>query len=159
MVEMRLAGVDIAHLVAFGEELVDAGEHVVAEHDRDFQTGRGLQHGARAGYRIDAAGVGDDFDAAVAELVGDASDERRKIAGVAEIGVLLALLLQDGHGDFGQVVESEIVDRPAVHQTDGGFEPVAPEALTVSDAIIKDTWNHRWTQINTDFIESPGPAE
>src|SRR5262249_18578066 len=61
-------------------------------------------------------------------------DERREIAGVAEIGVGLLLLLQDGHGDLGEVVEREVVDGPLFDEADGGFEPVAPEPLAVSDA-------------------------
>ncbi len=63
----RLAGIHIAHFVALGQELVEAGEDVVAEHDGDFQTGRKANHFARAGYGIHAAGIGDDCDAALAD--------------------------------------------------------------------------------------------
>ena len=58
----RLAGIHVAHLVALGEEFVDAGEDVVAEHHRDLEPGRDAQHLARAGHRIHAAGIGDHFD-------------------------------------------------------------------------------------------------
>ena len=80
-----LAGIHVAHLVALGEELVDARIHVVAEHHGDLQAGRQAHHFARAGQRIDAAGIGDHRDAALADLLGDARDQRRKIARVAEV--------------------------------------------------------------------------
>ncbi len=67
----------------------------------------------------------------------DASNQRREVARIAEFGVGLPLLLQDGHGDFGQIIEREIIDGPVFHQAHGGFQPVAPEALTISDS------NHR----------------
>ena len=119
-------------------------EHIVAQHHRDLQIRRGLQHGARAGDGIHAAGVGDHLDVAFLQLLRDAADQRGKVAGIAEFGVLLALLLQDGHGDFGQIIEGEIVDRAAVHQADGSFQPVAPEALTVSDANHKAVIGRQW---------------
>ena len=46
----------------------------------------------------------------------------------------LALLLQDRHGDLGQVVESQVVDGPLLDEADRSFQPVAPEALAVGDA-------------------------
>ena len=119
MAAMRLAGVHVAHLVAFGQEVVEAREDVVAEHDRDFEPGRQSTHFARAGDRVDAAGVGDDFDLAFAELAGDARDQGREVASVAEVRVGLPLLLQDRHGDLGEVVEGQVVDRALLDQADG----------------------------------------
>ena len=43
-------------------------------------------------------------------------------------------VLQDGHGDLGQIVQYEKVDGALLDEMDGGFEPVAPEALAVCDA-------------------------
>ena len=78
---------------------------IVAQDDRDFEAGRKAQHFARAGDGIHAAGIGDHFDIALADAPGDAGDERRKVARVAEVRIGLLLLLQDRHGDFGEVVE------------------------------------------------------
>ena len=60
----RFAGIHVAHLIAFRGEFVEAVENVVAVHHRDLQSGRGFQHGLRAGSGIHAAGVGNDFDTA-----------------------------------------------------------------------------------------------
>src|SRR5207248_1873752 len=43
------------------------------------------------------------------------------------------LLLQDGHGHFGQVVHHQVIDGPARHLAVRRLEPVAPEALAGGD--------------------------
>ena len=48
--------------------------------------------------------------------------------------VALLLLLQNRHRDFGEVVEHQVVDRPAFHLATRRVEPVAPEALAGGDA-------------------------
>src|ERR1019366_8428931 len=110
---------------------------------------------------------------ALPQLFGDAPDQWGEIAGIAEFRVRLPLLLQDGHSHLGEVIQREVVDRPAIHQTHGCLEPVAPEALTVSDANHKEELAadaRRCTQIKTclicvnlrasaaDFIMFPAPA-
>src|SRR5207244_2068189 len=56
-----------------------------------------------------------------------------KVLGVPERRVARFLLLQDGHGHFGQVVHHQIVDRPARHLAIGRLEPIAPEPLAGGD--------------------------
>ena len=79
------AGIHVAHLVSLGEELVDAAVDVIAQHHRDLQPRRQPHHFARACQRVDAAGIGDHRDAALADLAREPRDERRKIARVAEV--------------------------------------------------------------------------
>ena len=130
----RLAGIHVAHLVALGEELVDAPEHVVAQDHRDFQPRRQPHHFARAGHRIHAAGIGDHLDAALAQTRRNARHQRRKIARIAQLRVGLLLLLQNRHGDLGEIIERQVIDGPLLHQAHRRFQPVAPEALAVGDA-------------------------
>ena len=132
--EEQLAGIEVAQFATLGEQLVDAGEDVVAQHHGDLQLGRKAPHLARAGNRVHAAGVGNHLDAAFANAPGQARHQRRKIARIAEGRILPLLLLKDGHGDFGQVVEREVVDGTLLDQAHRSFQPVTPKALTVGDA-------------------------
>src|SRR5207248_10373865 len=102
--------------------------------DSDLETRRRDENGVRAGDRVDAPSIGDNLNVALLQLARQAADERREIARIAQRRIVLLLLLQDGHGDFGEVVEHEEIDGPLVDQAHGGFEPVAPEALPIGDA-------------------------
>src|SRR5690606_5262509 len=55
--------------------------------------------------------------------------ERHEIACVALRRVAHALALHDRHRDFRQVVEHQVVDRPAPDLFDGSGQAIAPEAL------------------------------
>ena len=132
--------IHVAHLVALAQKFVDPVKDVVTVNHRDVEPGRGCQHGVRAGHGIDATGIGHHLDIALAKPRGEAADQGREVACVAELWVLLLLLLQDGHGDFGEIVEDQEVDGTFVDEADGGFQPVAPKTLAISDA---DHWEPR----------------
>ena len=108
--------------------------HVVAQHDRHLQARRQAHHFARAGQRVDAARIGNHRDAALADLPRDARHQRRKISRISQQRVGLLLLLQNRHGDLGQVIQREVVERALFHQAHRRLQPVAPEALPVGDA-------------------------
>ncbi len=110
---------------------------VVSQHHGHFQLRSEAAHFARAGQRVDAAGVGDHLDIPLPHTARQPRHQRREIARVAQGRVLPLLLLQDRHGDLGQVVEGQIVDGPLLDQAHRRLEPIAPEALSVRDA------NHR----------------
>ena len=57
-----------------------------------------------------------------------------EVARVAHRRIALLLLLQDRHRDLGEVVEHQVVDRPALDLAARRVEPVAPEALARCDA-------------------------
>ena len=130
----RFPGVHVAQLVAFVEKFIDAREDIVAEHDRHLESRRMLQNGVGASNGIHSARIGNHFDVVGAQLIFETSDERRKVARVAEIGVAFLLLLQNGHRDFGQIIEDQVIDGTILNEAHGRFEPVAPEALSVGDA-------------------------
>ena len=67
-------------------------------------------------------------------LRGQTTDERREIARVADRGIVLFLLLQDRHRDFGEIVEDEEIDGAFVDEPYRRFEPIAPKPLPVGDA-------------------------
>ena len=93
-----------------------------------------FEHGVAAGCGIDAARVGDHADAALYQIRQHARDHVDEIARVAGFGIARALLLQDRHGDFGQIIEREVIERAAPDLFDGRFERVAPEALSIRDS-------------------------
>src|SRR5690606_17271920 len=76
-----------------------------------------------------ATGIGDHANTAVHHRRQYALHRADEVAGIAERRVALPLLLQDGHGHFGQVVQHQVVDRPALDLALGGIQSVAPEAL------------------------------
>src|SRR5205823_11611265 len=85
----------------------------------------------------------------------DTLHQRHEVLGVAEGRVTGLLFLHDGHGDFGEVVHHEVVDRAARHLAVRRLEPVAPEALARRDA---DGGLHsRITRRRTPSAPSPAP--
>jgi hypothetical protein len=90
-----LAHVHIAHLVAFGQELVQARKNIISEHHGHLQPGRQPYHLPRAGHRIHSARIRNHRHPALPHRLGDARNQRRKIARVSQVGIGLLLLLQD----------------------------------------------------------------
>ena len=86
-----------------------------------------------AAERVDAAGVGDDLDAALHARRQDVAEMRDEIGRIAGIGIAGALLLQDGHGDFGEVVHHQVVDRAAFDLPARRCGIVAPESAAIGD--------------------------
>ena len=111
---------------------------VLARRARHFQRkpllgGHG-KHCIAAAVRIDSASVRDDLDAPLLQFGQDARDHLDEIAGIAGLRIARLLLLQDGHGDLGQIVERQIVQRAPANLFDGGLKPISPEPLPVGDA-------------------------
>ena len=133
----RDPGVGVDEIVARGLQVAEDRDQVVAGEVGDACVQaepagefRELHGQAR---RVEAAGVGDDLDAplqAGAEHVLHLPQERGR---VAEAGVLLPRLPQDQHGQLGQVVAGQHVDRAREHLPGGG-EAVAVEPGAVRDA-------------------------
>jgi len=130
----RPSALQVAHLVALLQELVDAAQHIVALHHRHLQPRRCLPHRPRAGPRIHAARVGHHRHPALPQPPGDAPHQRREVARITRLRIRLFLFLQDGHGDLGQVVQRQVVERTVLHQPDRRLQPVAPKPLSVTDA-------------------------
>ena len=118
-------------------ELAGAGGQVVAVDDADrrrqAQPGGRLADALGQADRVEAAGVGHDAHPAlerVAQALLDLGDER---AGVAERRVAQLVLAQDQHGELGQVVAGDHVDRSAVEHLAHGRQAVAVEPRAVGD--------------------------
>ena len=115
-------------------------QNVIAGHDADFQASLAARAGERgrhcfsASFRIHAAGVRDYLYLALDNLLGAAFDHLRKIASVPGLRIARVLLFENRHGDLGQIVEGQVVDRPAAELFERRFERVAPKALGIGDA-------------------------
>src|SRR2546423_1819799 len=135
----RPARIEVSQVVPPGQEAVQPPQQIVPRHDPDAQpafeleAARDVGDGLGAGARVHTARVGRDLDAPLDDDRQDALHQRHEVLGVTERLVARLLLLQDGHGHFGQVVHHEIVDRPARHLAVRRFEPVAPEPLPGGD--------------------------
>ena len=116
------------------EELANPFGDVVAQHHRHFQIRRQAPDLPRASQRIQAARIGQHLDPAFPQLRGDAGHQWGKVTRIAEGLIPAPLFLKNGHGDFGQVVESQEVNRPLLHQPDRRFQPIPPKALAVGDS-------------------------
>ena len=136
----RLAGLHVRERMSRRDELVESRQEVVARDDADpHGLGdavllRDLANGGRARRRIHAAGIGDHAHASRRDGRQHALDRADEIARVPHLGIALLLLLQNAHRDFGEVVEHEVVDLPALHLAPRRLEPVAPESLSRRDA-------------------------
>src|SRR5690606_6840861 len=124
---------------ALGQQIVEPVHEVVAGDDGDLEAGDAalagvLDDGLGAGRRVDAAGVRDHLEPLLPDVRQQLRDDLDEVAGVAGAGVAEALLLEDGHGDLGEVVHHEVVDGPLAGLVEGGALEVAPEALAGGDA-------------------------
>ena len=84
--------------------------------------------------RVHTARVGDDADALLHQWREEPLHERDEVPREACAGVSGALLLHDRHGDFGEVIEHEVVDGSLLDLADRGLEVVAPKPLATGDA-------------------------
>ena len=127
------------HLADVGlAQLLDARLQVVAQHQRDLERHArrlaGLQHGVAAGLRVHAAGIGDDLDLPVGDLLGQRPEHRDEIRRIARLRVAQLLRRHDRHGDLGEIVAHQVVDLAVAHELRGGGLGVAPEAGMAADA-------------------------
>ena len=135
----RLSGLHVAQLVAGGQQLVQPVHQVVAGHHRHAQRSRGgnpvegLEQRPPAALRVDAARVAYHPHVPSDQVRCETGDQRHEVARVAERRISLPLFLQDRHGDLGQIVEHQVVDRAMADLQLRRFLPVAPESLTGGD--------------------------
>ena len=99
----------------------------------DVQVSRERFDRGTAAERIDAAGVGDDLDAALRARRQDIAEMCNEIRRITGRGIAGALFLQDGHGDFGEVVHHQVVDRAAFDLPARRRGIVPPESAAVGD--------------------------
>ena len=126
------AGVEVPERDAVLREVVDAILEIVAEDNRDTETGKAELVGERTdgsggGSRVRSSGVGDDPYALVDAGLEGALHQIEDVAGVAAVRVGGALLGEDRHRQLGQVVAAEVVDIAALDHLDGRADAVAPE--------------------------------
>ncbi len=122
------------------EKLVEPGEKVISGDDSDPHTAavsrsaRRLAHRLRACGRVYATRVCYDAHPALDDGGQHALHRTDEIARISGRGVALPLLLEDGHGDFRQIVQHEVVHLSAFDLTTRCVERIAPESLTGCDA-------------------------
>ena len=136
----RLPGVEVAQFDPAGHQIVEGIENIVAGHDADGDlpavagSNQSSSDGLVASRGIDAARVGNYLDPAADDFGGAGFDDVDKIAGIAGLGISLALLLKNRKSDFGQVIERQVIDRAAAHLLQGRLGRIAPKALPVGYA-------------------------
>jgi len=130
-----LAGVEMGKVVAGCDQLPQpVGEVVtvdIGDGRAQTQPVRHLGHGVGAPRRIETAGVGHHLDAPAQAGAHDFLHLRDEGAGVAGAGSLGGDARQDQHGQLGQPVAREGVDRSPRHHLPGGRQPVSEEAAAV----------------------------
>ena len=122
-------------------QLVESRQQIVAGDDADPNLVR-RRRASRATSRTAAAQAGGFTPPALAitrtprsaTAAKHALHRADEVARVSHLRVALLLLLQNRHRDFGEVVEHQIVDVPALDLAPRRLEPVAPEALPRRDA-------------------------
>ncbi len=101
----------------------------------DSHFARQAGQGVGAALRIDAAGVADDLDSACRDIGQDAlHGDLDEVGRVAQFRITAARRGEDRHGQLGEVVEHQVVDRAAADQLRGRDRTVAPEPRSAADA-------------------------
>ncbi len=123
-----------------GDELVETTKQIVARHDSDSELrmrSTVVPHrldGSGAGDRIHSARVRNDLYSALDDCGQNALHRTHEIPRITQRRIALFLLLKNGHGDFREIVEHQIVDRSLLDLTARSIEIVAPESLASRDA-------------------------
>ena len=137
-VRQRSSMIEVRQPLARSSELFEAPHQVVAVHPRDLrvQTETGGQHVDLRGEpaRVQPARVRHHADLLVEALADYALELLQEGRHISGIRILLPRAMQDGHGQLGEVVAGEHIDRPAAHHFLGGRETVSPKTGAVSDS-------------------------
>lgn len=123
---------------ALGGELLELRLQIVTKQHGDFQTDPGLVagslQGGGTGFRIDPAGVADHANLLFGQLRQQRREHLDEVPGESGLRVLHARTGHDRQGDFGQVIEHQIIQLPAGNKLCGGGTGVTPECAGASDA-------------------------
>ncbi len=112
-------------------------EHVVARDEgdpgREALPGRDRLHRRGAAGGVEAARVGDHLDAPGEAGAQHLLHLRHEGRGIAGFGLARLGLVENGHGQLGEIVARQHVDGPALDHLARGREPVAIEPAAVGD--------------------------
>ena len=141
----RLTGIHVDQRLACRNDRVEIREEIVAEHHRYFHAVAQTEivceraDGRAAGQRIHASRVGDDANAAVDAGRQHISQMNEHVSRIPAVGISRALLLQNCHGDLGEVVHHQIIDGAALDLTPRGGGVVSPEPAAIGhdDALFR----------------------
>ena len=107
------ARVHVQHGLAAVLQCLQLFQHVVAHHHRHTCTptfgNKQLLQGEGSGLRVEAAGVQDKFHAPRTGRRPQLSQHGQQVAGITGGGVLLAVFLQNGQRQFGQMVGAHVL--------------------------------------------------
>ncbi len=133
-----LAGVEVGQIDAGGPQIGEPGDQVVAldiaDRRGEAEPGGERIDGLGAAGGVEPAGVGHHLDAAVETGAHHLLHLGEEGLGEAATRVLHEVLGEDQHGELGQPVAGEHVDRAAVDHLAGRRESVAVEPAAVGDA-------------------------
>ncbi|MCY1408463.1 hypothetical protein D9M71_237830 [compost metagenome] len=111
---------------------------VITQQHGDLQRHPGLVagrlQGGGAGLGVDPAGITDDPDVLLRELPQQGREHFDEVARIAGLGIFHPRAGHDRQGDFGQVIEDQIVQMPVFHQLRGSGRGIAPEGAGTTDA-------------------------
>ena len=115
---LRGSGFKMPQVDAHSGKRLEMRHQVVAVHHSDLHAGTTgvschVHKRLGAAQRIQAAGIGDQAHAVFAEQRQGFADQRNEIVGVADSRILLALLLENRHGNLGKVVHDHVIKRTA----------------------------------------------
>ena len=118
-------------------QLVQARQQIVAGGVGDFglqsQLAVDVLGGVCETAGVEAAGVDDDLDALLGARLRDLAQLTQEGAGIAQILFAGLVLEQDHHGQLGEVVAGEEVDRAVLNHLFCGSDAVAVKAAAVRD--------------------------
>ena len=154
----RLARLEMIERYPGLDQLPEPGKEIVAVHvsdrGRQPEAFRDLGHRCGAPVRVEPSCVGHHLDAPVQTGTHDLlhlGDERARVAAVR---ALQAGASEDQHGELGQPVAGEYIDRSTLDHLRGRGQAVAVEAGTVGDA---DRFGHDSTSACGSNTSSTAP--
>jgi hypothetical protein len=128
----------VHHVVKAGVGRLQQGQHIVATDHRNARVpalGRQRRlHRLRRAHGVEPARVANELDPARLHQGPQAQQHGHHIAGITQSRVALPVFLQDGQGEFGQVVAGDVLHLAALNAGHHGLPVVAIKAQARTDA-------------------------
>ncbi len=134
--------IEVNQWVTGSDQGIEPGHEIIARDNRDpaIIQSRLIEYSfglGSAGVRVHATGIGDDLQVGLFfQSRCEALQDIQKIGGISRLRIFVFLERKNGHGEFGEVFERQVIEVTLLGQENACIEVVAPEAAAITDTYL-----------------------